>query len=166
MASDGLQRARVSGVDDPQGLGRVTLKGLRGSSADAWAPMATVAAPAVGDEVLVAHEEDDPRRPVVVGSLRRDELELRFGGSEVALGPDGVVRIEDANGNAITLAPSGITITAAAKVDVQASQVHVSAGTVTVDAGMSQFSGVVQCDTLIATSVVAQSYTPGIGNIQ
>jgi hypothetical protein len=37
---------------------------------------------------------------------------------------------------------------------------------VTVDAGMSQFSGVVQCDTLIATSVVAQSYTPGIGNIQ
>lgn len=59
-----------------------------------------------------------------------------------------------------------MAITAAAKVDVRASQVHVSAGKVTVDAGMSQFSGVVQCDTLIATSVVAQSYTPGIGNIQ
>jgi len=34
-----------------------------------------------------------------------------------------------------------------------------------VDAGMSKFSGVVQCDTLIATSVVASSYTPGAGNV-
>jgi hypothetical protein len=30
---------------------------------------------------------------------------------------------------------------------------------------MSKFSGVVQCDTLIASSVVGSSYTPGAGNI-
>jgi hypothetical protein len=30
---------------------------------------------------------------------------------------------------------------------------------------MSKFSGVVQCDTLIANSVAAASYTPGAGNI-
>ena len=40
-----------------------------------------------------------------------------------------------------------------------------SAGMVTVDAGMSKFSGVVQCDTLITNSVVSSSYTPGAGNI-
>jgi hypothetical protein len=32
-------------------------------------------------------------------------------------------------------------------------------------AGMSKFSGVVQCDTLVTNSVVASSYTPGAGNI-
>ena len=34
-----------------------------------------------------------------------------------------------------------------------------------VDAGMSKFSGVVQCDTLISNSVISASYTPGAGNI-
>jgi hypothetical protein len=50
-------------------------------------------------------------------------------------------------------------------VTVSAAKVDVSAGMVTVDAGMSKFSGVVKCDTLIATSVVSTSYTPGAGNI-
>ncbi len=36
---------------------------------------------------------------------------------------------------------------------------------VTVDAAISQFSGVVHCDTLITNSVVSPSYTPGAGNI-
>jgi hypothetical protein len=36
---------------------------------------------------------------------------------------------------------------------------------VTIDAGMTKASGVVECDTLIANSVVAASYTPGAGNI-
>ena len=80
-------------------------------------------------------------------------------------GAGSLVLVEDGNGNSITLAPSGITITAAAKVSVKAGQVDVSAGAVTVDAGMSRFSGVVQCDTLVANAVVASSYTPGAGNI-
>ncbi len=48
---------------------------------------------------------------------------------------------------------------------MQAATVKVSAGMVTVDAGMSKFSGVVQADTLIATTVIASTYTPGAGNI-
>jgi hypothetical protein len=43
--------------------------------------------------------------------------------------------------------------------------VNVNSGVVTVNAGMSKFSGVVQCDTLITNSVVSNSYTPGAGNI-
>ena len=63
------------------------------------------------------------------------------------------------------LGMSGITITASAKVTINASQVAVSAGMVTVDAAMSKFSGVVQCDTMISNSVISASYTPGAGNI-
>jgi hypothetical protein len=36
---------------------------------------------------------------------------------------------------------------------------------VTVDAGMSKFSGVVKADTVISNSVISASYTPGAGNI-
>jgi hypothetical protein len=65
----------------------------------------------------------------------------------------------------VKLEASGITITASAKVTVNASMMEVSASMVTVNAGLSKFSGVVQCDTLISNSVVSASYTPGAGNI-
>lgn len=88
------------------------------------------------------------------------------GGQKVTLkdGP-GAVEIVDSNGNSIKLETSGITVTASAKVTVNASTVEVSASMVTVNAGMSKFSGVVQCDTLISNAVVSSSYTPGAGNI-
>jgi uncharacterized protein involved in type VI secretion and phage assembly len=88
------------------------------------------------------------------------------GGQKLTLkdGP-GAVEIVDSNGNSIKLETSGITITASAKVTINASQVAVSAGMVTVDAAMSKFSGVVQCDTMISNSVISASYTPGAGNI-
>ena len=75
------------------------------------------------------------------------------------------VLIEDANGNTIWLDPAGITITAGAKVVLSAPHVDINAATVTVNAGMARFSGVLQAETLIANSVVASSYTPGAGNI-
>lgn len=88
------------------------------------------------------------------------------GGQKITLkdGP-GAVEIVDSNGNSIKLETQGITVTASAKVTINASMVEVSAGQVTVNAGMSTFSGVVQCNTLIASSVVSASYTPGAGNI-
>jgi hypothetical protein len=36
---------------------------------------------------------------------------------------------------------------------------------VSVNAAISKFSGIVQCDVLISNSVVSQDYTPGAGNI-
>lgn len=88
------------------------------------------------------------------------------GGQRITL-KDGAasVTVEDASGNSIKLEPAGITISAAAKVTVNAPQVKVAAGMVTVDAAMSRFSGVVNCDTLITNAVVSSSYTPGAGNI-
>jgi uncharacterized protein involved in type VI secretion and phage assembly len=88
------------------------------------------------------------------------------GGQRVTLkdGP-GSVEIVDGNGNSVKLETSGITVTASAKVTVNATQVAVSAGMVTVDAAMSKFSGVVQADTVICNSIISASYTPGAGNI-
>jgi uncharacterized protein involved in type VI secretion and phage assembly len=97
----------------------------------------------------------------------QEKLQLETpGGQKVTLkdGP-GAVTIEDSNGNSVKLEAAGITVTASAKVTVNASQVAISAGMVQVDAGMSKFSGVVQADTVIATSIVGTSYTPGAGNI-
>lgn len=71
----------------------------------------------------------------------------------------------EAAGNTITMDTQGVTVEASAKVKVTAAQVEVSAGMVKVDAGMSKFSGVVKCDTLIATSVVGSTYSPGAGNV-
>jgi len=43
--------------------------------------------------------------------------------------------------------------------------VTIDGGTVQINAAMTQASGVLQADTLIANSVVASSYTPGAGNV-
>lgn len=77
----------------------------------------------------------------------------------------GSIELQDSNGNDIKMDSSGVTVTASANVTINASQVSISAAMVSVDAGMSTFSGVVQADTVIASSVVGASYTPGAGNI-
>jgi uncharacterized protein involved in type VI secretion and phage assembly len=89
------------------------------------------------------------------------------GGQKLIL-KDGVssIEISDSSGNAVRLEGSGITVNASAKIIINAAaNVEVNASMVDVSAGMSRFSGVVQCDTLISNSVVRASYTPGAGNI-
>ena len=107
--------------------------------------------------VKLTMDDNDGREQFILETPGGQKLTLKDG--------PGAVEIVDSNGNSIKLETSGITITASAKVTVNASQVAVTAGMVTVDAAMSKFSGVVQCDTMISNSVVSASYTPGAGNI-
>jgi uncharacterized protein involved in type VI secretion and phage assembly len=90
--------------------------------------------------------------------------------------PSGNVKatLTDANGGevevkaaniTVKMSTSGVLVDSPQKVEVKASEVKVTAPTVTVDAGMSTFSGTVHCDTLISNSVVSMSYTPGTGNV-
>jgi uncharacterized protein involved in type VI secretion and phage assembly len=176
----------------------------------AWARIATLMAgnqrgtwfiPDKGDEVLVAFEGGDPRRPYVIGALwnsrdvppekmdpannlkaivSRQGIKLTFndlggqesisiqtpGGQSITLqdGPASIT-ITDSSGNSVTLGTAGISVTSSAKVTINAAEVEINAGLLNVNASMSKFSGVVQCDTLIANSVVSASYTPGAGNI-
>ena len=97
----------------------------------------------------------------------RESLVLETpGGQKITMkdGP-GAVEIVDSNGNSVKLETSGITVNASAKVTINASTAEISAGMLTVNAGMSKFSGVVQADTVISNSVISASYTPGAGNI-
>lgn len=70
------------------------------------------------------------------------------------------VEIRCSNGTRVELtAAGGVRIDANSTVDVTAAMVNVNAP-------MSKFTGIVQCDTLIAqTGVVSPSYTPGAGNV-
>lgn len=207
----------VTDLRDPEGQGRVKVAlpwspDPTGGAYEAWARLATLMGgakrgswfvPDRDDEVLLAFEGGDPRRPYVLGGLwngkdrppetmdgagrnarkvirSRNGVTLtlddtdgreRFvvetpGGQRLTLadGP-GSIEATDANGNTVRMEASGITVTSSATVTVQAAQVKLSAGTLTVDAGMSTFSGVVKADTVITTSVVSATYTPGAGNI-
>jgi uncharacterized protein involved in type VI secretion and phage assembly len=150
--------------------------------------------PEVGSQVVVGFEAGDPSRPYIVGAcwngraalpespqaannkrlLRtRSGSELLFddsdgavkitlttpGGHTLQLDDVGDVELSHSNGCSIKLTMGGqITINANSTVDVTAAMVNLKAPMVKAD-------GVVKCETLIATSVVSTSYTPGAGNI-
>ena len=57
------------------------------------------------------------------------------------------------------------TAMAADQAVTSASSLRVRAPLVTVEAGSTEFAGVVKCQTLIAEAVISTSYTPGVGNI-
>lgn len=76
----------------------------------------------------------------------------------------GVVEFKS-GGTTLTIDPQGVTVNTSMNLTVQATQVSVTAAMLTVDAGLSKFSGVVQADTIISNSVISASYTPGAGNI-
>ena len=104
---------------------------------------------------VVLDDSDGPKVNIETSSGYHMTI-TESGGGEIVI---------EKGGESVTLSSSGISIVSSAKVEVQASTVDVSASMVSVDAAMSKFSGVVKCDTLIATSVVGTSYTPGAGNI-
>jgi uncharacterized protein involved in type VI secretion and phage assembly len=89
------------------------------------------------------------------------------GGQKLSLkdGP-GVIEIQDSSGNSLKFEASGITLTAATKLTIRASaSIEINTALMTINAGMSKFSGVVKSDTNITNSTVSTSYTPGAGNI-
>lgn len=76
----GIITARVTNINDPENLGRVKLKfmGLDESQESEWARVLLMGAgeqtgatmlPEVNDEVLATFEDNDIRRPIVLGSL-------------------------------------------------------------------------------------------------
>lgn len=80
---------------------------------------------------------------------------------------DGSIEFSDANQTSVRIDSSGVTINApTAEVQVTAaSSMSITAPQVSVNAAMATFSGIVQCQVMQATTVVATTYTPGAGNV-
>jgi uncharacterized protein involved in type VI secretion and phage assembly len=97
----------------------------------------------------------------------QESLTIETPGGQKVLLKDNPASIEivDNSGNSVKLESSGITVTTSGTATVKASTAKISAGMLTVDAAMSQFNGTVKADTVIATSVVGTSYTPGAGTM-
>jgi uncharacterized protein involved in type VI secretion and phage assembly len=200
----GVRTARVVNNIDPTGGGRIEIATTTKSGkqrASVWARRATLSAgdrrgtwflPEIGDEVLVAFEDGDLARPIVVGALwsagaappesgpeqaERTTIRTRSGAlirfEDPTSSAPPTVTVETGAGDSVRIGPAGIevrsattvVISAAARIELAASAVEANASTFVADAAIARFAGIVQCDTLVANSVVASSYTPGVGNI-
>jgi uncharacterized protein involved in type VI secretion and phage assembly len=106
-------------------------------------------------------------RIAIVEENQQPVIELETpGGVSATLQDAGGGKIElVAAGCTITMESGGITLKTGATVTVQGTRLDVTAGTVNVNSAMSTFSGMVKCDVMQATTVIATTYTPGAGNI-
>jgi uncharacterized protein involved in type VI secretion and phage assembly len=171
----GVYRAIVTDNRDPQARGRLRVRVPEVESNDVWAELATLMAgngygtlflPDKGDEVLVAFEAGDLDRPYVIGALWGPGERAPTGDVKAIRTRCGAtIAIDDARCEISVDAPGGIRLTTSGRLQAQASQAGVDAAQLTFNSGMATFSGVLKCDTLIANSVVASSYSPGAGNV-
>ena len=135
VRSRGLYRAVVDDDQDPLGRGRLRLSVPDVGVAAAWA------------EACLPPVPLDLLRLPAVGAT---------------------VWVQFDNGDTGRPVWTGIaweTAVAADRTISSAASLTVRAPMVTIEAGSTEVSGVLKCETLIATTVVATSYTPGAGNI-
>lgn len=88
------------------------------------------------------------------------------GGSKLTVTDAGGGKITmRAGGATVQMSPSGVTVRTGSNVTIEGSMVSISASYANVDCPFVNFSGIVNCQTLMTTSVISSSYTPGAGNI-
>jgi len=119
----------------------------------------------------------DKRVPKPTQSIRTDALNVTLTGENLLRietaagqkitihGDDQSVIIQDASGDSIQLQGGNIQIRATGQVSIQCSAINLSASMITFDTPVTKFSGQLQADTVITNTVIANTYTPGVGNI-
>ena len=85
-------------------------------------------------------------------------------GVSVTISDTGGVSVSAPTG-AVEVSSLSAKVSAQSSVTVEAPTMTLKTAMLSVDGAMATFSGVVQCSTLIASSVSSASYTPGAGNI-
>jgi uncharacterized protein involved in type VI secretion and phage assembly len=110
------------------------------------------------------------RIAIVEEQSGQETIELKTpGGLDAKLtdASGGTIELKNSSGTSIKIDSEGITLDApSGKVTINgSSEVDVVSPQVNVTAMMADFSATVRCQTLIATSVVSSSYTPGAGNV-
>lgn len=186
-----LYRAKVIDTNDPQAAGRVrvtvpTTVNRKPATLDLWVVVASMPlgslfsslpTDAVGDEVVVAAERLPSSGAVVVGCSKAAPpvppapSSVMIGlpnGQQLTLTADAAgVSVTGGNGGAtVRMGTDGsVEVIASSVRIVAATRVELEGGEVVVNAGIGKFSGIVQCDTLIANAVISASYSPGAGNV-
>ena len=151
----GVVTGQVVSVDDPNGQGRVQVSFpfLGGQNESYWAPVATFMSgggrgawfmPQIGDEVLVAFNQDDVAHPHIIGFLWNgadtppsSDPQMRLfrsvNGHQIELydphvsdGDKGHIRIQDAHGNVIELANARVSIRSVGTLEIQAPNVTIN----------------------------------------
>lgn len=120
-------------------------------------PMKRVPPPGASKAPLQVSKTDNTEAMVETLRQRVNELEARLSLLE------SVISVQ--NQDVVINSTKSVLIQAAATVEISGTTIQTSASMTENNAGIAKFTGVVQCDTLIATSVVASSYTPGAGNV-
>jgi Type VI secretion system/phage-baseplate injector OB domain len=174
----GKYRGRVEDNADPQGVGRVQVSSpaALGVAARAWAlPSVPYAEPGVGLSMLppvgaavwVEFEEGDPSRPIWTGCFwdtpvapppAADEVILttRTGNRLVLSDSPSEVSVT-LGGSTVKIDTTGVEVISSGRLRVQASTVEVLAAMIELDAATVKASGLVQCETLLATNVIDAS---------
>lgn len=164
----GVVNGQVVSVKDPDNQGRVqvSLPFMGGQNQSYWAPVATLMSgggrgswfmPEVGDEVLLAFNQDDVAHPYIIGFMWNGQNtppetdprlrvirsvnghEIRIYDAEVAGGDEGYIRIQYARGdgttNVVELANQGITIRSDSAVQIIAPNVTINGRVVAPSSG-------------------------------
>ena len=135
-------------------------------SSSSRTPAGRGSAPASLDDALqrIAQLEEKLARLEEVLSIHAD--------GSVQIAAEGQLRLMSTNNllleagaNWIELGITGVDVTAAANLKLETSTLRIQAAVMQNNAAMNEGHGVLRCDTLIANSVVASSYTPGAGNV-
>jgi hypothetical protein len=167
----GKYRATVVANVDPNDQGRLQIDskdaGIAGVWAEACVPgidpsRGVMTLPAIESQVWIEFEAGDIDRPIWTGvpwpkTPTPQPLTLRSpSGSSISLSPDGSIEI---------VAVGALRINAAT-ISVSTGSAEVQAAALELNTPSAGFTGVIQCETLIASgSVVSPVYSPGVGNV-
>jgi phage baseplate assembly protein gpV len=127
---NGVVKAVVTNVNDPEKKGRVKVRfpSLEGQQEADWIQIATMIAgkdrgssltPEINDEVLVAFDGGDVRFPYVIGVLWD-------GRNKPPVRNEGLLVIEDAHGNTISMSNGKIVIKSPGIVEIKGSMITIN----------------------------------------
>lgn len=100
--------------------------------------------------------------PAVSISVAGNTIDVNAGALSI-VAPGNVSITAGASANVTIGGAANLTVGGAA--NITAPSTNINSAAVTVNAAVTTFSGVVVAPTLVATSVVASTYTPGVGNL-
>jgi len=172
--------AKVVSVQDPSSLNRVQVRlynvdGVSDQDGAVWARVAVPVADSApdsfgetvdrwtitgkaGTKIAIIENADGPTIHFTTpGQLSGKMSDHGAGSIEFTNADQTSVKI-DSGGVTVNAPSAEVKITAATGVTINAAQV-------TVNAAMATFSGIVKCQVMQATTVIASTYTPGAGNI-